>query len=395
MGLQADVRIQGLGNQMTLFHTTAESESRTLTRVGVAAVVAVLVAAVVYLAVNPFGHKKDVVSVAIETTYVGQGVATGTPLIMHGVKIGEVTDVSSLSGGGVRLTADLQSGPTRGLTDAMAIDYRPSNYFGVTGINVTPRQYGSPLRNGMEINVAPQGNSSLQTLLYRLGELSNGVFDQRLVSVIDRATRYVDGLNPLLETALVVANSVAAVQTVSTEQLLRNTTGISVAFPGYIEALMRTGDLVLNTYPNTLTPETADEVEKKWNFFPALGEAAQRQYRENVQLWLANRDNDVWYDNHLIPTMTNAQNELFTPIGVLLSSHVEDLFPVIESVRALTDTVPKVLSAEAFATTITEIRSRFERMYAGSGEQRALQVRIILDQLPGVAAPLGTMMGSP
>ena len=32
-----------------------------------------------------------------------------------------------------------------------------------------------------------------------------------------------------------------------------------------------------------------------------------------------------------------------------------------------------------------ELRSRLERMYAGSGDQHALQVRVILDQLPGVS----------
>lgn len=380
---------------MTLLHATADSESRTLTRVGVVAVVAALVAAAAYFVVNPFNQKKDVLSVTIETTFVGQGVAAGTPVIMHGVRIGEVTAISSMAGGGVRLNADLQEAPTHGLTDAMAFDYRPSNYFGVTGINITPVADGRPLRDGAEINTAPKGNYSLQTLLYRFGELSNGVFDQRLVTVIDRATRYADGLNPLLETVLVVAESVAVVQTVSTEQLLRNTTGISAAFPGYIEALSHTGDMVLNTVPNTLTPETAEEIEKKWNYFPALGESAQRVYRQNVKLWLENRDNDVWFDNHLIPTMTITENELFTPVGVLLSSHVDDLFPVVESARALTDTVPKALSADAFASTVTEIRSRFERMYAGSGEQRALQVRVILDQLPGVAATLGSITGQP
>jgi hypothetical protein len=40
---------------------------------------------------------------------------------------------------------------------------------------------------------------------------------------------------------------------------------------------------------------------------------------------------------------------------------------------------------------LAELRSRFEKMYAGTPEQRALRVRIVLDSLPGVAAPLGAM----
>jgi hypothetical protein len=72
---------------------------------------------------------------------------------------------------------------------------------------------------------------------------------------------------------------------------------------------------------------------------------------------------------------------------------VNDLFPLLESIRGLADTVPKIVLPENFAYTVTELRTRLERMYAGSGEQRALQVRIVLDRLPGVAAPLGQMGG--
>jgi ABC-type transporter Mla subunit MlaD len=94
---------------MTLFNAATESETRTLTRIGVISVLVVVVATVLYLVVNPFGRKHDVISVAIATPYVGQGVVAGTPVIMHGVKIGEVMSVSSVSGGGVRLKLDLQS----------------------------------------------------------------------------------------------------------------------------------------------------------------------------------------------------------------------------------------------------------------------------------------------
>jgi hypothetical protein len=383
---------------VTLLHTTAESESKTFTRVGMVAVAIVVIAAVLYVIIDPFGRKHDVVSLTIETPYVGQGVAAGTPVIMHGVTIGEVRTVSSMAGGGVRMTADLQSRPTRGLTDTIGIDYRPSNYFGVTGINVTPGGRGAPIRNGMQINVTPKGNFALQALLYRFGELSNGVFDQRLISVIDRATRYVDGLNPLLETALVVGQSVAAVQTISTARLLQNATGISVAFPGFIEAATRSGDVLMSTAfgPGGDSPEKLAALKASWNYFPALGPMYQHQYEVNERLFASSsRLTDEFYDKHFISVLTTGQNELFTPVGILESSHVADLFPVIESVRALTDAAPKTFSAENFASTLTEVRSRFERMYADSGGQHALQVRIVLDRLPGVAGPLAAMGRQP
>jgi hypothetical protein len=376
---------------MTLLNASAESETRTLTKIGAIAVLSVVIATVVYLAANPFGRRShDFIALTIVTPYVGQGVAIGTPLIMHGVKVGQVVSVSSISGGGVRLKTDLQPGPTRGLTDAIGIDYRPSNYFGVTGINVIPAQTGQPLHSGMQITIIPKGNFSLQALLYRLGELSNGVFNQRLVSVIERATRYVDGLNPLLETALIVGTSVAKVQTVSTEQLLRNTTGVSVAFPGFVDALISTGNNFLHTY---FVDFDSEKYKKSWKYYPVLDDKYKRQYDDNARFARETIGTDEYYARHFSPVFITAQTDLFSRVGYLESSHISDLFPVIESVRGLADAVPKIVSPESFAYTITELRKRFERMYAGSGDQRALQVRIVLDRLPGVAAPLGLVMG--
>lgn len=376
---------------MTLLQASAESEARTMSRVGAILVLFVVAAAAFYLVVNPFGRKpRDVISVAIETPYVGQGVAPGTPVIMHGVKVGQVVSVSSIPGGGVRLETDLQSGPTRGLTDAMGIDYRPSNYFGVTGINVIPAPNGRPLQSGMHINVVPKGNFSLQALIYRLGELSNGVFNQRLVSVIERATQYVDGLNPLLETALIVATSVAKVQTVSTERLLRNATGVSVAFPGFIDALIGAGNSLLHTY--FFGGYDLEEIKKTYKFYPVLTDQQRLFLERRFRLWRESTGTEDFYVKQVIPLLNVARDSLFGAVGFLEGSHINDLFPIIESVRTLADAVPKIVSPDNFAYTLTEIRKRFERMYAGSGDQRALQVRIILDRLPGVASPLGLLM---
>jgi phospholipid/cholesterol/gamma-HCH transport system substrate-binding protein len=377
---------------MTLLNTSAESETRTLTTVGSIVVVVIVIATVLYLVANPLGGKpRDTISLAIDTPYVGQGVAAGTPVIMHGVKIGQVVSVSSISGGGVHLETDLEQGTTHGLTDAMGIDYRPSNYFGVTGINVIPAQTGRPLRTGMQINITPKGNFSLQALLYRLGELTNGVFNQRLISVIERGTRYVDGLTPLLETVLIVGNSVAKVQTVSTERLLRNTTGVSVAFPGFIDALTSTGNDFLHTY---FVDFDWEKYKKESKYYSVIDDQTRQHFEANFKLYREHEPKDMeFFTKHWSELLDLARTDLFSPVGYLEGSHVNDLTPVLESVRGLADAVPQIVSPDNFAYTLTEVRRRLEHMYQGSGDQRALQVRLILDRLPGVAAPLGLPMG--
>lgn len=383
---------------MTLLQMSERSETRILTGTGVILVLCIVAATVLWLAVKPFGRgPQDVVTVVIEVPYVGPGVVAGTAVIMRGVPVGEITEVrpvSNSTGGGVRLTADLQPNPTRGLTDAMEIDYRPSNYFGITGINVMPGQNGRPLRSGMQISLTPKGNFTTQALLHRLGELSNGVFNGRMVSVIERATRYVDGLNPLLETALIVGTSLAEVQTVSTERLVRNAAGVSIAFPAVIDAGASAGnDILYSILGLGLRPDNYQEVAQAMAFWPVAPETFKRQYDQNAKAYFKDREN--FANQGLIPLYSLAQSDLFGEIGKLEGTHVANLLPLVNSVRALADTVPKVFDAENFASTLTDLRSRFERMYAASGDQHALQVRLVLDPLPGVAAPLGMVTGAP
>jgi hypothetical protein len=94
-----------------------------------------------------------------------------------------------------------------------------------------------------------------------------------------------------------------------------------------------------------------------------------------------------------IPTLEVASGGVFNDVGRLESKHVDDLLPVIGTVKALTDVVPPLIRPEGFAHLLTELRTRFEKMYEGTPEQRALKVRIVLDNLPGVAAPLHAIGG--
>jgi len=368
-------------------------ETRTLSRIGEGVAVCLAVAVAVYFVAGPFGGTpKNVISVAIETPYVGQGVASGTPLIMHGVKVGEVTALASAPGGGVRLTADLQPGFTSGLTDAMGIDFRPANYFGVTGINLIPADGGQPLRSGADISVTPKGNFALQALLYRLGELSNQVITQRLINVVERATRYTDALNPLLETMIIVSTSVTDVQTVGTEQLLRNATGTSVALPGFIDALVATGDSYLRSTLGIKGSFNAEE-DLKSNPYVSTYSAAQREYYDTARKLLESNPDQFSY-GRAKEWLVGAETDLFSKVGNLLSSHIYELFPVVEQLRVMSDVVPKLVSPVGIGDTLRELRTRLEHMYAGSGDQRALQVRVILDALPGQAGPLQLALGA-
>jgi hypothetical protein len=375
----------------TLLSVNDQRHRRILTSIGAGFVLFAVGALLLYVTViNPSGRAaKNAISVVIETPYVGQGVADGTAVILHGVKVGEVRDISKLAGNRVRLDVELQNGPTRGLTDAVGIDFRPANYFGVTGINLTPADHGQTLRNGTSISVTPAGNFTLQTLLYRLGELSHQVVTPQLVNVMDRATRYTDALNPLFETMILVSTSVTDVQRVSTEQLVRNTAAISAGLPAFLDATISTGDHYLR---NNAGVGFDPERDRAANPYIQYYDARMLQYYNDASHLLAT-DPDKFVFGRFRSFFAASRYDLFTKLGDLEKSHTYDLFPLLDETRAMADVVPQLLQPADIANKLGELRSRLERMYAGSGDQRALQVRIILDQLPGVAAPLGLMLG--
>lgn len=339
-----------------LFNSSTEFESRTLTIIGASIALVIVGVAGLLIVIDPFrvkpaGH----VSIAIDTPYVGQGVAKGTALISHGMKVGQITAVSSLPHGGVRLNADLDSGPAAHFTDTFKIDFRPANYFGVTGVNLIPGTGGQALRNGLHLTKVPAGNFSLQALLSRVGSISNAALTPQLIKVIDRATRYTDALDPLIETAVITANSLANVQKVPTARLLTNATGLSAVLPALTDTLIDVGDRLDHSGLDTMTED--------------------------------------FYRNRALLSSDLGTKALFDRFGQLEGKHIEALFPFIEIAKTVTDIVPGLIRPPELEQELMQLRTRLEKLYGGTADQRAIQVRIVLDSLPGVAAPIAAIGG--
>ena len=333
-----------------------EAEARILTLVGIAVAACIVALAVAGFAIPFRGGNDDHIAIVIEAPFGGLGVKAGSAVVLHGTQIGEVAEVTNLPGGKVRYAADLDREPASSLTSAVGIDYRPANYFGVTGINLRPGDGGQALTNGSRIETTPAGNFTLQTMLSRLGELSGGVLTPHLIDVIEKATDYTDSLDPLLDTVLIVSQSFANVQTVSTARLLRNATGISVTLPGFV-----------NAASNLL-----DRVQRPYNGLPY-----------------------EWYDNLLDPTLQLVSGSFFGAIGKLLYSHGPELTDVTNLIKTLTDVVPGLVPPDSIADTTKELRTRLERLYSGPPDRRGVNVRVVLDNLPGISAPLAAMGGTP
>jgi hypothetical protein len=374
-----------------MFRGSDATQERVLTLIGGAVLLAV-VAAVVAVLVNPFGGRPaDRFTLTIDTPYVGQGVTAGTAVVLHGVEVGKVTNVALTPSGGVRLATELQMRPLSGLTDAVNIDFRPINYFGVPGVNIIPGQGGQAIRDGSRISVVPKGNFTLSELLSQLANVSAAALTPKLITVVDRVTRYTDAFNPLFETLLTVTKAVADVQRVPTAALLATTADISTAFPGFANELVNAGTRVadFSYYPEHGDPRGI------FPFVPPPSSAAAAPLKltapflEYVDGKSFGEETEEYYQNVQLRFLEIASGGFFASVGKLLGSHPDDLLPLVDGIKSLTDPVPALLKPKDVANTLVELRSRFEKLYAGNGEQRALQVRILLDGFPAVAAPLG------
>lgn len=330
---------------------------------------------------NPFAARaKGLYSITITTPYIGQGVVEGTSVVLHGVKVGEVTNVTKTADGRVELGTDLETAPTRGLTTKMDIDYRPINYFGVAGINLIPRSGGQALRDGNQLALVPVGNFTLAELLYQLGDVSKAALTPQLINVIDHVTRYTDGLNPLFESIVTMSRAVEAVQTEPTEEQVKRLGTLLTAVPPFANelaiSLRRFQDY--SYYPReSRSPAESDGPHLSYPFL------------RNVKVPSAGDITDEFFNAHWDKGLYAVQEGLFKSVGKLVSTHEDDLFPLISGLKALTDTVPVLLRPLDVAEKLAALRDRFDKLYAGNGDQHAVSVRLLLDSLPGVAAPMG------
>jgi hypothetical protein len=359
---------------------SSQHQERVLLAIG-GVVLLCIALAVALVVLDPFaGRAKGLFSVAITTPYVGQGVEAGTAVVLHGVKVGQVTNVTNTAGGGVQLDTDLQTQPTQGLTTTMNIDFRPINYFGVPGINLIPSPGGEALRDGSKVTLVPTGNFTLSELLNQLGNVSEASLTPQLIRVIDRVTGYTDGLNPLFETAVTMSRAVQAVQTDPTEELVTKLSSAVTAIPPFANEAIITARRVIDYsyYPGQVREPAASS-----------GPRYEYPFLQNVTAPGLGDFSDEYNKKYFLASLDAVQNGVFGAVGKLLSSHVDDLDPLISGLKSLTDTVPVLLRPQDIAEKLSELRSRFENLYAGNGDQHAISVRILLDSLPGVAAPVG------
>ncbi|WP_280426642.1 Mce family protein [Nocardia carnea] len=321
---------------------------------GVLALAGAVLAGAVWI--YPHYDGPDGLVLDIDVPYVGPGVGTGTKVILHGAEVGEVTALDKTRPDTVRMNVTLDPGEIDGLTDTFALDFRPQNYFGITAVNLARRPGGAALAAGDILERMPAGDFTMSTMLEKGSVAIDGTLTTSMVESLDKVVRYTDGLTPLIQSGIVFADRVAATQQSLPTELLRYTNDILAVLPAFsgaaVEALAFVYDSVYNR-----RPDGSVGVDDEFMDYSDAG-------------------------------LELAANSLFGKAGSLLASHGAELTPVALLVKALTGVLPNILDEGAAPAKLRELIDRYQAAFTGPEGAKTLNLRVVLDDLPMLAAPL-------
>ncbi|MFX0578480.1 Mce family protein [Nocardia nepalensis] len=334
------------------------TQQRAVTLAAVASIVMLTAALALGIGIHRHTQNNGKLLLDIDTPYVAPGIASGTHVILHGVPVGEVTGLDRVETGAVRVRVALHPDRVHGLTDSFDIDFRPENYFGVTAINITgDAAAGRPLTAGRILPKQPLGDFSMSTMLEKGSFVVSGTLTDDMVATLDQVIKYTNGLNPMIQTGIVVADRVAR-----TQQALPSTS------LGYVDDILQ----VLPSFNREAVPGLYGVFDTLYNRRAdgALGVNDKRFADADVALNLVS-------------------GNLFGAAGHLLASHAAELPAVTDAVQALTDAIPAVLANGALTPRFKQLVAQCDQAFSGGDGARTLNLRLVLDSLPGIAAPLG------
>lgn len=319
-------------------------------------IAAMVVAFAGYRWVMPRIDQPRTLDLSIDVPYVAPGIRPGAKVIVRGNEVGEVSSLTRFDDSSIRMGLALRPTAVKGLTDNFGIDFRPANYFGVTALNLVGRPGGGHVVSGQVFDRRPAGDYSMSTMIEKGSLVVSGTLTDSMIQSLDKIIRYTDGLTPLIQTGVVLANRVAQTQQAMPSVLLADMNRILDVVPYFSSQF---ADTLYNLYDSDLNrlPDGSFGVD----------DAVMTELDQGLDL---------------------AGGGLFGAAGTLVSSHPAQLLPVTQMVAALSDAVPNLLGGGAAASKLSTLVDRYNGAFTGPVGHKALNLRIVLDDLPAMATPL-------
>lgn len=297
-----------------------------------------------------------VVRIAIETPAIAPGVRPGTTVILHGTPVGSIAGLQRSRTDSISMDVELDATKIVGLTDGFAIDFRPENYFGVTALNVVPGSDGSPLVNGAKLIRSSAADYTMSTMIERGSIVAAGSLSQDMVDIVEKILRYTNGLTPLLRSGLIFTDVLAKTQRELPAELLANADDIIETLPDFLGRTVDGAQEIFDGEYNRQADGT-------------LGANTATLDKSNAGLAIAS-------------------GALFSAAGTLLRSHATELTPAVEIVRLFAEPVPGIVGSGTLGPRLRQTVGVLNDALGGGGENPTVRLKVILNDLPGMAAPL-------
>ncbi|TSD45764.1 Mce family protein [Rhodococcus sp. KBS0724] len=300
--------------------------------------------------------------ISIDVPFVGPGVTTGTKVILRGGEVGEVVRLERTDSESVRLDLELDHDQISGLTDTFDVDFRPRNYFGSTAVNLVSRSGGVALASGATLERLPLGDFTMSTMIEKGSLTIDGTLTDSMITTLNKTIRYTDGLTPLFDAGLIFADRVAQTQRELPSELLAYLNDVLGEMPAFNRAAI---DALTSIYYSVFNvrPDGSIGVHD-----PLLDEADQG--------------------------LALAATKLFGQAGALLASHGDELTPVTQVVATIADMIPHLREDGAQPERLREAIESLDNAFSDTDTGKRLDLRIVLDDIPSLAVPLGITRAS-
>ncbi len=332
---------------------TDESQARLMRRVGCAFVIALVVVILAVVFLRPILTRDDPnrLVFSVQTPRLGIGVTTGTPVILNGVRVGEVSSIGSAPSGDAQMTLNVDRHSVAGMRKDFTFDFRPQNYFGVSAVNISGPGTGGPLLTGHDVVVAGAAADYTMGMMIENGsEFVSGSLQAPLVDSIKRTLAYSAALQPLIHTGVVVADSVQRTQRALPTPLVEKYNTIATALLPFADGVVDSGQ---SLYASQMRP--------------------------------AGRDVRLRY----AAALKAIADQFFTLVGGLLKSNEGNLSSTVQIVQDVASVLPAIGQNALTPMTLRTLVERLDGAFAQSpGGGRTLRVRVELDSLPVLQTPI-------
>lgn len=184
------------------------------------------VIAAVLLATVAYRHLRtdEGLRIALHTEQLGDGISAGSQVRIDGVTVGEVAAVTPGERGTQQISLLLDEHRLHGVDDSLAVDYAPTNLFGIAELELHRGSGGAPLRAGAVLDLTgPHADrvydATMSAILRSLSQVGMTVTSPQMATVVSQLAADFKAFTPLVQALITVAKTIADNQDVAPSEL--------------------------------------------------------------------------------------------------------------------------------------------------------------------------------